>query len=55
VNLSDVGFFSPDFSGPYAGRSDFDFNGVINRADRAPLAAHIGHTLPAGAITDPVD
>ena len=55
VNLSDIVLFSTAFFGAYDFRADFNGDGIINLADIPPLAAHMGHTLPAGAIADPVD
>ena len=42
VNLVDTSLFSTDFFGPYQYRSDFYWDGVLNLADIARMAAGIG-------------
>lgn len=46
VNLSDIPPFAEDFYGPYAYRSDFVWDGVVNLSDLAELAKAMATACP---------
>ncbi len=46
VDLADLAIFAGDFFGEYAFRSDFFWDGVVNLADVAQLAATFGESCP---------
>lgn len=46
VNLADISIFAQDYEGPYHYRSDLAWDRVVNIADLAHLARHVGAVCP---------
>ncbi len=46
VDMADLPLFASDYYGPYAYRSDFHWDGVVNLSDLAKLATSLGSSCP---------